>query len=40
LNAVLQIQREFLDYQLKESDAIAGYNTLVANIQKMVISNE
>ena len=38
LGAVIQIQRQLLDYQLKESDATVDYNTLVANIMK-VISN-
>lgn len=40
LNAVLQIQRQLLDYRLKESDAIVNYNTLAANIQKLVASNK
>jgi outer membrane protein TolC len=35
LGAVIQVQRQLLDYRLKESEAIAGYNTMVANIQKL-----
>jgi outer membrane protein TolC len=35
LSAVIQVQRQLLDYQLKESEAIAAYNTVVANIQKL-----
>jgi outer membrane protein TolC len=35
LSAVLQVQRQLLDYQLKEAEAIAAYNTAVANIQSI-----
>jgi outer membrane protein TolC len=35
LSAVIQVQRQLLDYQLKEAEAIAAYNTVVANIQKL-----
>jgi outer membrane protein TolC len=35
LSAVIQVQRQLLDYQLKETEAIAAYNTVVANIQKL-----
>ncbi|MDR2057946.1 MAG: TolC family protein [Dysgonamonadaceae bacterium] len=35
LGAVVQVQRQLLDYQLKESEAIAAYNTAVVNIQKL-----
>ena len=40
LSDVLQVQRQLLDYQLKESEAIADYNTMVANIQKLLSSYE
>jgi outer membrane protein TolC len=36
LTNIIQVQRQLLDYQLKKSEAIAGYNTMVANIQKMI----
>ncbi|MDR1980899.1 MAG: TolC family protein [Tannerellaceae bacterium] len=36
LGSVIQVQRQLLDYQLKEAEAIAGYNTMVATIQKMM----
>jgi outer membrane protein TolC len=35
LGDVIQVQRQLLDYRLKESDAIADYNIMVANIQKL-----
>jgi outer membrane protein TolC len=35
LSAVIQVQRQLLDYQLKEAEATAAYNTAVANIQKI-----
>jgi outer membrane protein TolC len=35
LSAVIQVQRQLLDYQLKKAEAIAAYNTVVANIQKL-----
>jgi outer membrane protein TolC len=38
LGAVIQVQRQLLDYELKTSDAIAGYNTLVATVRKMISS--
>ncbi|MDR3262628.1 MAG: TolC family protein [Tannerella sp.] len=38
LSAVIQVQRQLLDYELKESEAVAGYNTLVANIRKLISS--
>jgi outer membrane protein TolC len=40
LSAVIQIQRQLLDYQLKEAEAIAGYNTMVVSIQKIMSSYE
>ncbi|MDR1524535.1 MAG: TolC family protein [Tannerella sp.] len=38
LSAVIQVQRQLSDYRLKESEAIADYNTTVATIQKMISS--
>jgi outer membrane protein TolC len=35
LTGVIQIQRQLLDYQLKEADAIATYNTMVAAIRRL-----
>jgi len=35
LSAVIQVQRQLLDYQLKEAESIAAYNTVLANIQKL-----
>jgi outer membrane protein TolC len=35
LGDVLQVQRQLLDYRLKTAEAIATYNTMVANIQKL-----
>jgi outer membrane protein TolC len=35
LSAVLQVQRQLLDYQLKKAEAVAAYNTAVANMQKI-----
>jgi outer membrane protein TolC len=35
LSAVLQVQRQLLDYQFKEAEALAAYNTVVANIKKI-----
>jgi outer membrane protein TolC len=40
LSDVLQIHRQLLDYQLKEAEAIAAYNTMVANIQKIMSTYE
>ncbi|GHT04013.1 transporter [Bacteroidia bacterium] len=40
LSSVLQVHRQLLDYQLKEAEAIAAYNTMVANIQKIMSSYE
>lgn len=36
LSNIIQVQRQLLDYQLKKSEAIAGYNTMVASIQKLI----
>jgi outer membrane protein TolC len=40
LNAVIQIQRQFIEYQSKTADAIAAYNTMVVTIQKITSSYE
>jgi outer membrane protein TolC len=41
LGAVIQVQRQLLDYELKKMEAVAAYNTLVANIRKMIsVTNE
>ena len=40
LNDVIQVQRQLLDYRLRESDAIADYNTKVASAQKLISFNE
>lgn len=36
LTNVIQMQRQLLDYRLKEAEAVAGYNTMVASIQKIM----
>lgn len=36
LSAVIQVQRQLLDYQLNTAEAIAAYNTKIANIQKLI----
>jgi outer membrane protein TolC len=40
LSAVIQVQRQLLDYELNTSDAIAACNTLVATVRKMISSTE
>ncbi|GHT07892.1 transporter [Bacteroidia bacterium] len=35
LGDAIQVQRQLLDYRLKESEATANYNIMVANIQKL-----
>ncbi|MDR2042117.1 MAG: TolC family protein [Tannerella sp.] len=40
LSGVIQVQRQLLDYTLKTSEAVADYNILVANIRKLISSNE
>lgn len=40
LNDIIQVQRQLLDYRLRESDAIADYNTKVASAQKLISFNE
>lgn len=36
LTNVIQVQRQLLDYRLKEAEAVADYNTRVASIQKLI----
>jgi outer membrane protein TolC len=40
LSGVIQVQRQLLDYALKTSEAVADYNITVANIRKLISSNE
>jgi outer membrane protein TolC len=40
LSNVIQVQRQLLDYELKTAEAIADYNTMVANIQKLISKYE
>jgi outer membrane protein TolC len=40
LSDAIQIQRQLLDYQLKESESVANFNTIVANIQKLTTDKE
>lgn len=35
LSNVIQVQRQLLDYKLKEAEAIANYNTMIASIKKL-----
>lgn len=39
LTNVIQVQRQLLDYQLKNAEAIADYNIMVASIQKLLSFN-
>ena len=36
----IRLQRRLLDYELKSAEAIADYNTMVANIYKLISSDE
>lgn len=36
LSDVILIHRQLLDYQLKKADAVAGYNTMVASVKKLL----
>jgi outer membrane protein TolC len=36
LTNVIQVQRQLLDYQLKNVEAIADYNIMAASIQKLI----
>ncbi|MDR1380573.1 MAG: TolC family protein [Tannerella sp.] len=38
LSSVMQVRRQLLDYQMKESEAIADYNIMAATIRKMISS--
>ena len=40
LTNVIQVQRQLLDYQLRKSEAIASFNTMVANAQRLISSKE
>jgi outer membrane protein TolC len=40
LSNVIQVQRQLLDYELKTAEAVAGYNTTVANIQKLISDSD
>lgn len=40
LSSIIQVQRQLSDYRLKESEAIADYNTMVATVQKMISSKD
>lgn len=40
LSNVIQVQRQLLDYQLKQAESIANYNTMVASIQKLISFND
>jgi outer membrane protein TolC len=40
LSGFIQVQRQLLDYALKTSEAVADYNITVANIRKLMSSNE
>lgn len=37
---VIQVQRQLLDYKLRNADAIANYNTMVASAQKLISFND
>ena len=40
LSNVIQVQRQLLDYLLKEVEAIIDYNMMVANVQKLLSTND
>ena len=40
LTNVMQVQRQLLDYQLKQSEAIAEYNTMIASLQRLISNTE
>jgi|AGTN01.3.fsa_nt_gi Outer membrane protein len=40
LSDVIQVQRQLLDYQLREAEAVANYNTMVASINKLISFKE
>ncbi len=40
LTNVIQVQRQLLDYQLKKSESIASYNTMVAHAQRIISFND
>lgn len=40
LTNIIQVHRQLLDYKLKEAESTASYNTMVANIQKLISFSE
>ncbi len=40
LTNVIQVQRQLLDYQLRKSEAVASFNTMVANAQRLISFKE
>lgn len=40
LTNVIQVQRQLLDYQLRKSEAVASFNTMVANAQRLISFTE
>lgn len=40
LTNVIQVQRQLLDYRLRKAEAIASFNTMVANAQRLISFNE
>lgn len=40
LTNVIQVQRQLLDYQLRKSEAVASYNTMVATSQRLISIKE
>lgn len=40
LTNIIQVQRQLLDYKLKQTESIASYNTMVATIQKLISFSE
>jgi outer membrane protein TolC len=40
LGEIIELQRRLLNYRIKEAEAIAAYNTMAANIRKMISSKQ
>jgi outer membrane protein TolC len=40
LSSVIQVQRQLLSYLLKKEEAIIDYNMMVANVQKLISTND
>ena len=36
LTDIIQLERQLLNYSLKKSEAVAGYNMLIASLEKLV----